>query len=202
LPYFGTPAAGTGGGYTFTLTASNSVATKVSQSVTIAVIQPTPIITSAATAKFAVGQASSFTVATTGYRACADLGLRVAILGHPDQFHGNLGGGQQGSDAGGKCHIWVSGGGDIGRPGHRPRYDHCGDPQLDDCATIDSGERRLWQGYLYGSVRAGTAPGITFVDNGNGTETLSGTPLAGSGGLYHLTMRPPLGPLRSCSISP
>ena len=35
---------------------------------------------------------------------------------------------------------------------------------------------------------AGTLPaGVTFVDNGNGTGTLSGTPAAGTGGTYPLT---------------
>ena len=35
---------------------------------------------------------------------------------------------------------------------------------------------------------AGTLPaGVTFVDNGDGTGTLSGTPAAGSGGVYPLT---------------
>ena len=29
--------------------------------------------------------------------------------------------------------------------------------------------------------------GVTFVDNGNGTGTLSGTPAAGTGGIYALT---------------
>ena len=31
-------------------------------------------------------------------------------------------------------------------------------------------------------------PGVTFTDNGDGTATLSGTPAAGSGGLYLLTI--------------
>ena len=35
---------------------------------------------------------------------------------------------------------------------------------------------------------AGTLPaGVTFVDNGNGTGTLAGTPAAGTGGTYPLT---------------
>jgi large repetitive protein len=34
----------------------------------------------------------------------------------------------------------------------------------------------------------GTLPsGVTFADNGNGTGTLSGTPAAGTGGVYHVT---------------
>ena len=30
--------------------------------------------------------------------------------------------------------------------------------------------------------------GLSFVDNGNGTATLAGTPAAGTGGTYHLTL--------------
>ena len=30
--------------------------------------------------------------------------------------------------------------------------------------------------------------GVTFVDNGNGTATLSGTPAAGTGGVYSITI--------------
>jgi LPXTG-motif cell wall-anchored protein len=37
---------------------------------------------------------------------------------------------------------------------------------------------------------SGTLPGgVTFHDNGDGTASLSGTPVAGSGGVYHLTIR-------------
>jgi hypothetical protein len=37
---------------------------------------------------------------------------------------------------------------------------------------------------------AGSLPsGITFVDNGNGTATLAGTPTAGTEGVYNLTFR-------------
>ena len=35
---------------------------------------------------------------------------------------------------------------------------------------------------------SGYVPGVTFVDNGNGTGTLSGTPPLGSGGVYQLTL--------------
>src|SRR5204862_292329 len=37
--------------------------------------------------------------------------------------------------------------------------------------------------------RIGVLPaGVTFVDNGDGTATLSGTPAAGTGGIYPLTL--------------
>ncbi len=64
----GTPAAGTGGTYSLTLTASNGVGTGATQSFTLSVEQP-PAITSASTTAFTVGTAGSFTVAATGYPA-------------------------------------------------------------------------------------------------------------------------------------
>ena len=38
-------------------------------------------------------------------------------------------------------------------------------------------------------VESGSLPsGVTFTDNGNGTATLAGTPTAGTGGIYDLTL--------------
>ena len=62
----GTPAAGTGGFYPVTITASNGVAPDFSQSFGVAVDQPI-VITSANHATFRVGDVSSFTFASTGY---------------------------------------------------------------------------------------------------------------------------------------
>ena len=61
----GTPAAGTGGNYALTLTASNGVGTAATQSFTLKVNQA-PAITSANAVTFTVGTAGSFTVTTTG----------------------------------------------------------------------------------------------------------------------------------------
>ena len=46
-------------------------------------------------------------------------------------------------------------------------------------------------GFPFASLsKTGTLPaGVTFVDNGNGTATLAGTPAAGTGGIYHLTLQ-------------
>lgn len=63
----GTPAAGTGGSYTFTLTASNSPVTQVSRSFTLVVNQAQPAIIGPATMTFTEGQSNSFTITTTGY---------------------------------------------------------------------------------------------------------------------------------------
>ena len=62
----GTPAAGTGGTYGLTITATNGVAPDATQSFTLTVDQ-SPAITSAASTAFAIGVAGTFTVTTTGF---------------------------------------------------------------------------------------------------------------------------------------
>ena len=64
----GTPAAGTGGVYPFTLTASNGRTPDATQAFTLTVNEA-PAITSAATTTFTAGSIGSFNVTTTGYPA-------------------------------------------------------------------------------------------------------------------------------------
>ena len=62
----GTPAAGTGGTYALTITAANGVLPDATQSFTLTVDQA-PAITRPAATAFAIGQANTFTVTTTGF---------------------------------------------------------------------------------------------------------------------------------------
>jgi uncharacterized delta-60 repeat protein len=64
----GTPAAGTGGVYSLSLTASNGIGSNSVQNFTLTVNEA-PAITSANNATFTVGAAGSFTVTATGYPA-------------------------------------------------------------------------------------------------------------------------------------
>ena len=66
----GTPNANTGGTYPITMTAQNGVGSNATQSFTLTVNQA-PAITSANSTTFAVGSASSFTVVATGFPAPA-----------------------------------------------------------------------------------------------------------------------------------
>jgi hypothetical protein len=61
----GTPAAGTGGTYNLTFSATNGVGTPASQSFTLTVNQ-TPAITSAGSATFTVSEQGTFTLTATG----------------------------------------------------------------------------------------------------------------------------------------
>jgi hypothetical protein len=62
----GTPAAGTGGVHTITLTAANGVAPNTTQSFVLTVDQA-PAITSASKTTFTIHKVGSFKVTTTGY---------------------------------------------------------------------------------------------------------------------------------------
>jgi hypothetical protein len=64
--FYGTPAPGTGGSYSITITASNGVGSDATQSFTLTVNEPSAI-TSADSARFAVGAAGSFPIAVTGF---------------------------------------------------------------------------------------------------------------------------------------
>ncbi|MGB6831073.1 MAG: Ig domain-containing protein, partial [Terracidiphilus sp.] len=64
----GTPAAGAGGTYRFTITAGNGVSSDATQSFTLTVNQA-PAVTSASSTTFTAGTAGSFTVTANGYPA-------------------------------------------------------------------------------------------------------------------------------------
>lgn len=66
----GTPAAGTGGNYSITITAQNGISPNASQPFTLTVDQA-PAITSANSFAFTIGQPGSFTVTTTGFPVAA-----------------------------------------------------------------------------------------------------------------------------------
>ncbi len=78
----GTPASGSGGVYTLTLTASNGVAPDATQTFTLTISGPTQVlaITSASSASFIVGQPGSFRVTALGFPAPA-LSLRGTLPG-------------------------------------------------------------------------------------------------------------------------
>ena len=106
----GTPATGTGGTYSITITATNGVSPDATQSFTLTVDQA-PAITSAASKTFIEGSAGTFTVTSTGFPT----------------------------------------------------------PALSEVGTLPSG--------------------VSFVDNGDGTATLSGTPAVGSNGIYSFSIK-------------
>ncbi len=195
----GTPGAGTGGTYTITITASNPVSPNATQTFTLTVDQA-PAITSASAATFAEGSAGTFTVTTTGVptTALSETGPLPTGVG----FAGN-----------GNGTATLSGTPDAGTRGSYPvtiTADNGISPNatqtftltVDAAPTITSADSATFTAGSAGTFTVTTAgnpapalsetgalpTGVSFVDNGDGTATLSGTAAAGTGGSYTLTI--------------
>ena len=184
----GTPAPNSGGAYDLTITSSNTTGT-TAQSFVLYVDQA-PAITSANTATFMYNESGSFDVTTTGYPnvSCSETGALPngvtfapsgALAGTPSQFgtfdfnidctNG------YGTDATQSFSLVVDA---------PPAF------STGSSATFTASSSGSFTvsavGYPSPSFsESGVLPsGVTFVDNGNGSATLSGTPGASSGGSY------------------
>jgi uncharacterized repeat protein (TIGR01451 family) len=105
---WGTPAAGSGGVYPFTITAGNAPPSSLTtQAFTLTVVQA-PAVTSAAGTIFTVGSAGKFTVTTTGYptAALSETGTLPAGVTWVDNGNGTatLGG----TPAAGGCNLLIA----------------------------------------------------------------------------------------------
>jgi hypothetical protein len=199
----GTPAAGKGGVYSLTFTASNTVGT-VNQPFTLTVNQA-PAITSGPSATFSTGKAGSFTVTTTGYPKPAltngFLGCTPSTLPSGVTFTDNGNGtatlaGTPAAGTGGTYTVCVNAANGVGSAATQnftltvnqtPVFTSGGS------ASFTAGTAGTFTVTATGFpapalTETGTLPGgLTFHDNGNGTATLSGTPAISSGGTYTLT---------------
>jgi hypothetical protein len=180
----GTPAAGTGGTYPLVLTADNAVDSPQTQDFTLTVNQA-PAVTSAATASFELNQHGSFTVAVSGFPT-PTLGERGTVP-RGLSFTNNLNG-------------TATIAGTPTRSGRYPLVLHATNTAgsatqtlqitVDQAPTVSvrSAKTAKVGHRLHITVRStgypkpaltesGTLPsGVTFVDGGNGTGRLSGTP--------------------------
>ena len=199
----GTPAAGAGGVYSIRVIASNGVGTSVVQAFTLTVDEA-PSITSASSTIFSVGSAGSFSVATTGYPTPV-LTMTAGTLPDGVTFVDNGDGtatlsGSPVAGAGGTYPITVSASNGVGLAASQPFT-----LTVDEASVITSAASATLTVGTAGtftvttahqfpspptiSITSGSLPaGVTFVDNGDGTATLSGTPAAGTGGVYDLSI--------------
>jgi hypothetical protein len=188
----GAPAAGSGGLYHITITASNGVSPNGTQSFTLTVDQA-PAITSTSTATtFTVGAAGSFTVTATGYPAptFSETGaLPGGVTLNPTT--GLLGGTPT---AGGVYNITI-----IASNGVSPNATQSFTLTVDQVPAITSASTATFTVGAAGSftVAATGYPAPTFSETGalpggvtlnTTTGALSGTPAAGSGGVYNITI--------------
>ena len=197
----GTPAAGTGGTYALTITATNGVSPDATQSFTLTVDQA-PAITSADAQSFAIGQANTFTVTTSGFptSALSETGALPTGVTFVDNLDGT---------------ATLAGTPAVGTDGTYPLTITAANGVLPDAtqsftltvaaaqapaitsaatATFTTGTAGSFTVTTTGApspglTETGTLPtGVTFVSNGDGTATLAGTPAAGTGGTYALTI--------------
>ena len=195
----GTPAANTGGTYPITVNATNGVSPAAIQSFTLTVDQVCQI-TSAAVATFAVGQAGTFTVTTTGYPTCilpAPLTLPSGVT-FTDNGDGTATlAGTPAANTGGPYPFTVNATNNVipdATQSFTLTVDQACQITSADSATFAVGQAGTFTVTTTGvpnstlSETGALPPGVTFTDNGDGTATLAGTPAANTGGPYPFTI--------------
>ncbi|MGE5097610.1 MAG: putative Ig domain-containing protein, partial [Betaproteobacteria bacterium] len=197
----GTPAAGNGGSYPLTITASNGVLPNATQSFTLTVNQA-PAITSANAATFSVGSPGTFTVTTSGVPIAATVSIGSGLpsgLTFTNNGNGTATiAGTPAAGTGGTYTLTIT-----AINGVAPNATQSFTLTVNQAPAITSANYAEFTVGTAGSftfttsghpaptlaITDGTLPsGITFTDNGNGTATLSGTPAASAGGEYPLTI--------------
>lgn len=187
----GTPASGTGGTYPITFTASNGVSPNAIQNFTLTVNQA-PAITSVNTTNFSVGTAGSFTVIATGFPAPTFSETGALPSGVTFTSAGLLSG-TPAAGTGGSYPITVT-----ASNGVSPNATQSFTLNVDQAPSITSVNNTTFKVGTAGSftttssgfptstfTEAGSLPsGVTFTSAG----VLSGTPAAGTGGTYPITI--------------
>jgi len=195
----GTPAAGTGGKYNFTINASNSFSQSSSQPFTLTVDQA-PAITSAAAATFSVNALGTFSVTTANSTYPLAALSEIGALPTGVTFHDNGNGTATISGtatASGTFPITIT-----ANNGVAPNATQSFTLTVNTAPAFTSANNTTFTVGSAGTFtvtatgtptpafsESGALPsGITFHDNGNGTATLAGTPAANTGKVYNLTI--------------
>lgn len=195
----GTPASGTGGTYPITITAMNGVGSVATQSFTLTV-SGGPAITSANTTTFTVGSAGSFTVTSIGSPtpALSVTGSLPTGVTFADNGNGTATLSGTPAAATGAAYALTF----TASNGVLPNATQNFTLTVNQAPAVTSGNATSFTIGVPGSFSVTTTAfptatlaqggaalptGVTFVDNLNGTGTLSGTPSAGTAGPYALT---------------
>ncbi len=193
----GVPADGSQGSYAFVITASNGVLPNATQNfnLTVNVPQVAPVITSLSSTSFKVGSAGSFTVTATGTPTPALSYWGTLPSGVTFKDNGNGTATLAGTSAtAGSYLIAITASNGVSPNGTQnftltvtgvaPAI------TSGNTASFTVGSAGSFTVTATGSptpqlIAQGALPsGVTFVDNGNGTATLAGTPASGTQGNY------------------
>jgi predicted outer membrane repeat protein len=187
----GTPAAGTVGTYTFTITASNGVAPNATQSFTLTVDQA-PVITSATSTTFTTGTSGSFNVTATGFPA-PTFTETGTLPGGVTLSSAGLLNGTPAAGTGGTFNITIT-----ASNGVQPDATQSFTLIVDQPPVITSKNTAKFTVGSAGSFAAVATgfPSPTFSESGtlpsgvtlSSAGVLSGTPAPGTGGVYHFTI--------------
>jgi len=198
----GTPAAGTGGPYPITITASNGVGSNATQNFTLTVDQA-PAFNLGATGSdtMAVGTPNIVLIFTTGNPPPAIVESGALPSGvtfvNSGTGHGTLSG-EPGAATGGLYNLVFT-----ASNGTSPNATLNYALTIRQPIAFTSSAGTTFTTGTAGSFSVTTtgypAPsfsetgalpgGVTFIDNGNGTATLAGTPAAGTGASYSITIK-------------
>ena len=191
----GTPAAGSGGTYTLSITASNGVDPEATQTFTLTVDQA-PAITSDNDTTFTVGSAGTFTVTTTGFptASLSESGALPGGVTFVDNENGTATlSGTPAAGSGGTYTLSITASNGVDPEATQTftlTVDQAPAITSDNDTTFTVGSAGTFSvtttGFPTASLsESGALPGgVTFLDNENGTATLSGTP--GRGQRRHL----------------
>jgi hypothetical protein len=201
----GTPATGTSGTYSCTVNANNGVGAPAAQAFTLTVNQK-PAITSANSATFTVGSLGTFTVTTTGFPTGASMSItETGALPGGVTFTNNNDGtatltGTPGAGTGGSYSLTIT-----ANNGVAPNATQTFTLAVNQAPAITSGNAATFSvgvpntfpvtasGFPapalgFGGCAPALPASVTFLDNGNGTGTLSGNPASGQVGTFACTV--------------
>jgi Putative Ig domain/Immunoglobulin I-set domain len=214
----GNPAVGSAGDHNFTIEAANRFGVSAAQSFTLRVTTA-PTITSGATAAFTAGTAGTYTVTTIpGFPAATALTLTGALpagLGFTDNGDGTATlSGAPVAGTGGQSAVWITAS-NAGTASNAQVLQLTVNeaPTITSAATatLTVGTAKtitITTGHSYPAATvlslAGSLPvGMTFTDNQDGTASLAGTAMTGTGGTSSLTVRADngIGPVATQALS-
>jgi hypothetical protein len=200
----GTPAASSGGSYSLRLTATPAgTAAATVQAFTLTVNEP-PRITSANHATFVVGAAASFTVTTSPGQPAGPPTISTSPVSLPPGLTLTDNADGTATIAGTPTAGGVFGFVIVASNGVLPDAAQSFTATVQQAPTITSADHSTFTAGTAGSFTVtttaatpaavtlsetgGLPTGVTFSDNGDGTATISGTPAAGQGGRYPITL--------------